>query len=45
MLPLRDFLPQRKRLVPKIIGKQIFEFLISKTIDIQSSLILIVKRL
>jgi hypothetical protein len=32
MLPLGDFLPPRKRLAPKIIGKQIFEFLISKSI-------------
>jgi hypothetical protein len=35
MLPLGDFLPQRKRLAPKIIGKIIFEFLISKSIDIR----------
>jgi hypothetical protein len=35
MLPLGDFLPQRKRLAPNIIGKQIFEFLMSESIDIR----------
>jgi hypothetical protein len=35
MMPLGDFLPQRKRLAPNITGKQIFEFLMAKSIDIQ----------
>jgi hypothetical protein len=35
MLPLGDFLHQRKRLAPKIIGKIFFEFLTSKSIDIR----------
>ncbi len=34
-MPLGDFLPQRKRLAPNITGKQIFEFLMAKSIDIQ----------
>jgi hypothetical protein len=35
MLALGDFFPQRKRLAPKIIGKQIFEFLMFESIDIR----------
>lgn len=34
ILPFRDFLPQKK-LAPNIIGKQIFDFLIFESIDIQ----------
>jgi hypothetical protein len=34
MLPLGKKLP-KERLAPKVIGKEIFEFLISKSIDIR----------